>query len=148
MGTLSDLVDAVAADLAGLTLPTHSVWKYVDPPVLRPDLGAMLGIFPRETDPTMLATNSSYQQDDRIVVAWYQPVIPSPETGGIGDPAVAATALATAETIFARLRTYGTAVPGLADESEATVEKIRYGIIQGSVVWTAEITLKVTRWPA
>lgn len=108
----------------------------------------MLGVFPRETDFTMLATSSSYEQSDRLIVAWYEPLIPSPETGGAGDPAVAATALATAETLTAQLRTYGVAVPNLSGESEATVEKARYGIIVGSTTWAAEITLKVTRWPA
>lgn len=146
--TLSDLIDAIAADLAeNVTLPAHSVWRYVDPPMLRPDLGSMLGIFPRQVEYEVLATNDSYQDGDDIVVAWYVPMIEGVETGGVGNPAVAKAALADAESIIAQLRTYATAVPGFAPESEATLTSARFGTIVGSVTWCAEITIHVTHWP-
>jgi hypothetical protein len=146
--TLSDLIDAIAADLAGnVTTPAHSVWLYVDPPSLRPDLGNMLGIFPRAVEYEVLATNDSYQDGDDIVIAWYAPMLAGVETGGVGNPAVAKEALATAEAIIAQLRTYATAVPGYAPQSEATLVSSRFGTIVGSVIWCAETTIKVTRWP-
>lgn len=145
--TLTDLVDAVSTDLAAnVTLPTHSLWKYVDPPILRPDLGNMLGVFPRTSAYQVEATNSSYEDTHKLVIAWYVPLVASPETGGAGDPAVAATALATSEAIIDQLRTYAVAIPGFADENEATVESARFGIIVGSTTWCAEITLNVTQW--
>lgn len=145
---LSDLIDAISADLAeNVTLPAHSTWLYVDPPALRPDLGNMLGIFPRATDYTLLATNDSYADDDSIVIAWYAPMLVGVETGGVGNPAVAKAALATAEALVTQLRTYATAVPGYAPQSEATLEAARYGTIVGSSIWCAEITIKVEHWP-
>lgn len=145
--TLSELVDAIADDLEGLSLPAHTVWKYSDPPVIRSDVGPILGVFPRSTDYTLLATNSSYENAERLVVAWWEPLIASAETGGAGDQAIAQAALATSLKIEAQLRTYGVAVPGFADENEATLEQARYGIIVGTTTWAAEFTLKVTRWP-
>lgn len=146
--TLSDLIDAIAADLAeNVTLPAHSVWLYVDPPSLRPDLGTMLGIFPRTVDYNLLATNDSYQDEDGIVVAWYVPMLVGVETGGVGNPAVAKAALADAEAIVSQLRTYATAVPNFSVQSEATLDTARFGTIVGASVWCAEITIKVTHWP-
>lgn len=147
--TIAELVDAIALDLEGLTpaLPAHTVWKYADPVVIRADKGPILGVFPRETDYDLLATNSSYQIDDRIVVAWWAPLLASAESGGAADPDVAKTTLAIALQIEARLRTYGVAVPGVVDENESTVEKARYGILVGTTTWAAEYTIRVTRWP-
>lgn len=147
--TIAELVDAIALDLEGLSpkLPEHTLWKYADPPVIPTDRGAMLGVFPRETDYTLLATNSSYEVGEHLVIAWWQPLIASSETGGAGDPAIAKLALSTALQIEAQIRTYGVAVPGVADENEATVEKARYGIIVGTTTWAAEFTLRLTRWP-
>lgn len=145
--TLSDVVDAISADLAGLSLPAHSVWLYVDPPTLRPDLGTMLAVFPRKSDHTVLATNDSYQEDDHVVVAWYVPMLEGIETGGVGDAAVAKGALADAETIITRLRTYAVGIPGLSDENEATLETSEFGTIAGAPVWAARITIMVERWP-
>lgn len=146
--TLSDLIDAIASDLAeNVTLPAHSVWLYVDPPTLRPDLGTLLAIFPRQADHSILATNDSYQDDDHVVVAWYVPMLEGIETGGIGDPAVAKAALADAEAIITQLRTYATAVPGFAPENEGTLETSEFGTLAGAPVWASRTTLKVTRWP-
>lgn len=148
---ISNIIDAIAADLAALSisapLPAHSVWLYVDPPVLRPDLGTMLAIFPKTTDYDVLATNGSYSEDNHIVVAWYVPMLIGLETGGVGDPAIAKAALADAETIVAQLRTYATAIPGLAGQSEGTLETGEYGTLAGAPVWAARITLKVEHWP-
>lgn len=146
--SLSDVVDAIAADLAGLGLPAHSEWLYTDPPILRPDKGTLLGVFVREGAYAVLATNDSYTQDDTIVIAWYVPLIASPETGGAGDQTVSKSALADAETILARLRTYATEIPGVTDQNEATLTGARYGILQGTFVWAAEFTLHVSRWPS
>lgn len=147
-GWISDLVDAIGDDLGTLDLPAHSTWLYVDPPALRPDLGTMLGIFPRLTDYEVLATDDSYSEDDTIVIAWYVPMLAGLENGGVGNPDVAKAALADAEAIIARLRSYATAVPGFADQSEATLTTVRFGTIVGASTWVAEISLKVTRWPA
>lgn len=145
---LSDLIDAISADLAeNVTLPAHSQWLYVDPPTLRPDLGTMLGIFPRASDYDVLATSNSYQEDDQIVIAWYVPMLSGVETGGVGNPAVAKAALADAEAIITQLRTYATSVPGYALQSEATLVSVRFGTIVGSAIWCAEITIKVEHWP-
>lgn len=146
--TLSDLVDAVAADIAeNVTLPAHSVWLYVDPPMLRPDLGTLLAIFPKQASYTVLATNDSYQDENELVIAWYVPMLEGVETGGIGNPAVAESALGDAEAIIAQLRSYATAVPGLGVQSEGTLESSEFGTLAGAPVWAARITLKVAWWP-
>jgi hypothetical protein len=144
--TIATLVDAIAADLAGLTLPAHSVWLYADPPVIRSDVGRILGIFPKTTEYALLSTNSNYQDSDDITIAWYEPLVASSETGGAGDPAVAKAALAFALTIEARLRTYGVGIPGFADENDATLVNARYGIVVGTTTWAAMYVLRVARW--
>ncbi len=141
---LSGLCDAVATDIVALSLPAHTLWKYVDPPVLRADLGNILAVFPRTSDYSILSTSSDYDSADSIMVAWYAPV--SMEDGGLGSPAVAASALGTAQTIAARLMTYAVAVPGIVEQNEGTLKSARYGLVGGGL-WLAEFTLEVGRWP-
>lgn len=146
--TLIDLVDAIATDLETNTeLPRHTTWRYVEPPVVRPDLGPLLAIYPTITSYDLIATTNAYTRDDTIAIVWHAPTLDAVETGGTGSQRAAQAALDIAETINNRLRTYATEIPILVGQEEATVIRSEYEMLPGGY-YRAETLLRVTRWPA
>jgi hypothetical protein len=145
---LTQLVDAVVADLETETdLPRHRVWRYVEPPVIRPDLGPMLAVFPTVSNYDLIATTNTYAQHDLLAVVWYAPTLDAVDTGGTGSQRAAQAALEIADTILARLRTYATGIPNLDGQEETTVRRVEFEMLPGGY-WTAATFLDVTRWPA
>ena len=147
--SLISRVDAVVADLQTLapaTLPAgFKVRRYTRPLSVAPADCPLLAVFPKETDPELIATDSEYQMDDHLTVVWFENVAVSLQTGTI-DEAVSLTALQHAQAIIARLSTYGVGIPGYTSEAvEGTLGKIRYGHVDGGA-WATEITLKVVSW--
>lgn len=139
--------DAVVADLsAHAGLPSaFKVLKYQRPLVVTPAMCPMLAVFPKEADPQLISTSSDYEHDDVLIVAWFEAAAQSLETG-VFDQAIAATALAHAESIVQRLETYGAGIVGYsAEQNEAMLGKARYGHVEGGT-WASEIELKVTTW--
>lgn len=143
--SLVDRIDAVAADLVELDdITPKTVRKYQRPQIITPELCPMLAVFPKQADPAMLATDSSYQRDDVLIVLWVENAADSLTTGQWSETASKA-ALARAESIVEQLQTYGDGVPELAEQNEATVHRVRWGILDGGV-WAAEIDLRVGTW--
>lgn len=146
MGDLADVCDAVAADLErNLSLPRHTLWKYLDPPVVRGDLCPILAVFVRQDDETQIATDESYEASTLIVVSWFENALAGTETGGVGDPKLAEETLRRAETFLVRLRDMGDAIPALEGQSELSVQTARLGLISGGV-YAVEVESRVTRW--
>lgn len=144
--TLAQLVDAYVARLESVvTLPAHSTWKYLEPRFTRDDKGSQLAVFPTQSVETILATNSSYQVEQTIAVVWSVPTMPGVEGGGL-EPALAATALATAEAILTELRTWGVVVPGSPVQNEAEVTTVKFGLAAG-VRWAMDARTLLRRWP-
>jgi hypothetical protein len=145
---LTELVDVIVADLeANVDLPRHRVWKYVEPPVIRPDLGPMIAVYPTVSSYDLISTTASYEQGDLVAVVWYAPTIESVETGGTGSQNAAKAALEIAETIISRLRTYASNLPGLDGQEEIIVKRVEYEMLPGGY-WTSTMYVDVTRWPA
>lgn len=147
--SLISRVDAVVADLQSLTPATlpagFKVRRYTRPLSVAPADCPLLAVFPKESDPELISTNSEYQFEDHLTVVWFENVATSLETGRIDDT-VSAAALARAEAVIARLSTYGVGIPGYnAEAVEGTLGKIRYGHIDGGA-WAVEIVLKVVSW--
>lgn len=141
------LVDAVVEDLeANLVLPPHRTWRYLDPPMVRADQGAVLSVFVREM-PTyeVVDTVGTYEQDDSLVVAFF---LPSPrDIAAERDQAVAKQGLTIYEDLFDRLKLLTTGIPEIPALAEADVRRTRLGQIQGDL-YLIEITLSVRRWNA
>lgn len=131
------LVDAVAADLNGLSLPAHETVKYLDPPVLRSDKGKVLSVFVRETDHEVLVTEGDYEDTDTIVVAWYVPLNAETDLSAQG-----LTITQDSEKIIDRLKTYANGIPGVAQQTEATLFRSERGPIDGSF-WLLRAQLRV-----
>jgi hypothetical protein len=146
--SLISRVDAVVTDIQTLspaTLPVFKVRRYVRPQLVTPDMCPLLAVFPKESDPELIATGSEYQRDDHLAVVWFENVVDSLSTGKIEDT-VSRAALQRAEAIIERLSTYGVGIPGYNSEAvECTLGKIRYGHVDGGA-WGTEITLRVASW--
>lgn len=146
--SLISRVDAVVTDIQTLSptpLGTFKVRRYTRPLLVTPDLCPLLAVFPKESDPELIATGSEYQRDDHLTVVWFENVAESLSVGRI-EETVSRTALQHAEAIIERLSTYGTGIPGYTAEAvECTLGKIRYGHVDGGA-WATEITLRVASW--
>lgn len=150
MGDIVPLVDAITADLELLPLAKHRVWKYVEPPVLNMTSGTpLLAVYAAKTEFEPIGTpEPAYESDDLVRVDWFEPTGVSVETGGVGSDAAAATAMKARDLIVARIRDgYGEAVPGLPGQSEATLVKAEYGIVDGGLAYLVRVEFKVCRWP-
>lgn len=146
MASIADVIDAYATDLATLNLGQTQIWKYLDPPVIPPQFCPLLAVFVRQGDYDVIATNDSYENGEVIVVAWFENALKGTETGGVGDQALATATLTKIETITARLRTYATAIPGFAAQSEADLTTLKVGLLPGGL-YAGQIETRVRRWP-
>lgn len=140
------LVDAVIMDLeASVALPAHQSWRYLDPPYVAADRGALLAVYVRATDLSIISTIEDYEALTELHVTWFQPHTRGTETGGIGNQEAARSALDVSEAVITHLLGYGDAVPGIVTQSEGTVTEARYGLVEGGV-WMLDVTLRVRRW--
>lgn len=147
--SLVETIDAVASDLTAqagaLGLPAFSTQKYAKPLIENVEIAKpILAVFPFGMDAEVLSTSGDYQNPNIITVGWFEPVPESLEAGVV-DPAKASAALRRAEKMIERLKTYYAAVPGLGQQSEATITRIRYGRVRGGV-FACEISMRVTTW--
>ncbi|GAA2141760.1 hypothetical protein GCM10009760_26270 [Kitasatospora kazusensis] len=143
--SVTDAIDALAAFIpASTTLPPHQTQLYARPLVVTPAMCPLLALFPKERDPQLETTSSTYSNEDVITLAWFE-AVPSSLDTGILDPAVTKSAVHRAEAITAALETCAAGLPGFAQQADTTITKVRYGSIEGGV-WCSEITMRITTW--
>jgi hypothetical protein len=138
---LRQLCDLIGDDLEALALPAHEQWRYAEPRLVTPEHTPLLAVYPADSDYELLSTTADYQADRAIRVAWVVDATYGAEHGGIGDQELAAAALATAETIEQRLKTYA---DGLADvpSTTARLKRATFRLVNG-LLWRYETELVV-----
>lgn len=147
--SLAATIDAIASDLSAqagsLGLPSFVTQKYARPLIENVEIAKpVLAVFPFGMDPDPLTTSGLYTNPNIITIGWFEPIPESLETGLV-DPAKALAALNRCEAIIERLKTYFAGIPGLGQQCDATVTRVRYGKVRGGI-FACEITLKVSTW--
>jgi hypothetical protein len=118
-------MDAVAADLGALALPTHQSFKYIEPEAYRMDLGPVLGVYVENVAASLFTTESDYNDLVELKITWRE-ANPQGAESNEGQQDMALAALGRAQLILDRLRTYGSDVPGTTVRGALTrVEFVR-----------------------
>lgn len=150
MTNLVETIDAVASDLAdqagALGLPAFTTQKYARPLIENVEQLSrpVLAVFPFGMDPHPLDTDGTYENPEIITIGWFEQVAGSIETGLV-DPVRSRAALVRAEAIIEHVKSYFAGVPGLVDQSEGTITRVRFGKVRGDV-YACEVSLRVTTW--
>lgn len=147
MATQREIIDGLTSDIENnVALPSHVTRKYVEPVLLRPDLGSLLAVYASGEASSVQATSGEYEDAMEVVVMWCEPRLSEIDAGGAEDETIAGDALDTIEKIVTRIKTWATAVPGIDDQGEADLVKTESGILEGSGSWAWRATVEVRQW--
>lgn len=140
-----EIIDAIYNDLeqeVGAQLGTHQTYLYVEPRVLRIDLGdRFLLIYPHLILHEIISTVSDYENRNRYMISWREHN-PYGAEANLGDREVARAALERANAIRDRLQSYGHGVPGLPGTS-AEMFETRYRLDKNDC-WDCSMVLTVS----
>jgi hypothetical protein len=140
---LTDLIDAIAADVEGnCDLPAHHRRLYAEPVLVTPDLTPMFAVYAWEADHDPMTTDA-YTRTHHVRVGWAVDATFALETGGVGVEEQARAQLAVCERITARLMTYLAAVPGTDNQLEGTVTKTTWRAVGQGALWRYEAHLRI-----
>ena len=145
---VTDLCTAIAADIRATgDLPTdYFEWLHVPPDELGSEQTPWLAVYTPGTDHTLESTEDQYLDDHTIEVEWAVSIADQAELGGIGDPDIAAAAVAVFTPVIDRMRGYAAGVPGETNQIQAVLVATarRTG---PALVYRQTVTLRVSQLP-
>lgn len=146
---LIPVLDAVTDALNATALPAHTTFKRYRPLTLSGPRGNVLvpalSVAFAALDPTLIATQETYEGEYRLLISWYSGQMDTVEAGRINETRVS-TSLDELATIVAEIVSWTAGeIPGLAVQHEAVLGEINSGPIEGGVL-AHEIALTVRVW--
>lgn len=142
--TVAELCDLIADDLADIARSIDSGyldWRYMQPDILQAEHAPWLAVFPPSTTHNLVATPDQFFDDDTIIVEWAASIV-TDEQGGPDTPALVKAAIAAATPILDRLKSYASGLPGLDNQTVATLASTARAT-NLALVWRQTSTLVV-----
>lgn len=143
---LVTVCDAIADDLAGLARAiddTFLDWRYVRPDMLEATHAPWLAVYSPQTTHSLVATPDEYVDELEVTVEWAVSIADEAETVNAGAPDIVRQAVADLEPLMDRLRSYASGIPGLDNQTVATMAITTRDATIG-LVWRQTVRLNVS----
>jgi hypothetical protein len=141
-----DVVNAIADDLSSLAQAvddTYLDWRHVRPDLLDATSAPWLAVWAPQTTHTLVATPDEYMDELEVTVEWAVSIADEADTISAGAADIVSQAMADIEPIWDRMRTYASGVPGLDNQTVATMATTTRDATVG-LVWRQTVRLNVS----
>jgi hypothetical protein len=140
------VVNAIADDLAPLAQAIdvdYLDWRHVRPDLLDATSAPWLAVYSPQTTHSLVATPDEYVDELEVTVEWAVSIADEADTISAGAPDIVRQAMADLEPMWDRMRSYASGVPGLDNQTVATMALTTRDATVG-LVWRQTVRLNVT----